>query len=146
MELFKEEIGYFFDQYAARFNDALNNNKLDVQGTINSFTSCFVAASPLGVNCGKNDSEFEKAIPKGYDFYRSIGVTSMEITNREITILDDYHAMVKVFWHSLYHKQTGGTIAIDFAVIYFLQKIKELRIFAYITGDEQKALKEHGLI
>lgn len=146
MDLFKEEISYFFDRYAARFNDVLTNNKLDVQGTLNSFTSCFIEASPLGVNCGKKDSEFEKAIPKGYDFYKRIGMTSMEITNKEITILDEHHAMVKVYWHSLYHQQNNGPIVIDFAVFYLVQKIKELRIFAYITGDEQKVLKGHGLI
>ncbi len=36
---------------------------------------------------------------------------------------------------------------IEFDVFYILQDINnELTIFAYITGDEQGVMKEHGLI
>lgn len=43
----------------------------------------------------------------------------------------------------------NGTQAreIFFAVIYFVQsRENEHKIFAYITGDEQKAFRENGLI
>jgi hypothetical protein len=37
--------------------------------------------------------------------------------------------------------------AIDFEVIYLLQlRDERIKIFAYITGDEQKAFKDAGLL
>jgi hypothetical protein len=41
---------------------------------------------------------------------------------------------------------TNTSVVIDFDTFYFVQRIKNLKIFAYITGDEQKVLKEHGLV
>lgn len=37
--------------------------------------------------------------------------------------------------------------AIEFDVIYFLQRMNNtLKIFSYITGDEELALKQHNMI
>jgi hypothetical protein len=141
-----ESIKNFFFAYEARFNDALSG-KEDVDSVVNSFASCFVEASPAGINCGKNDESFREAIPKGNEFYRTIGTRFMKITSLAITPLDDLHSMVKVQWDSLYQKKNEETVSIKFQVIYFLQsKGNEHKIFLYITGDEQKAFKEHGLI
>jgi hypothetical protein len=141
-----ELIKKFFSGYETRFNDALNG-KEDIEATVNSFTSCFMSASPAGVNCGKNDDSFREAIPKGSAFYKSIGTRAMKINSVEITGLDDLHYMVKVSWDSWYEKKSKEQVSISFDVIYFLQlKDNELKIFLYITGDEQKVLKENGLI
>ncbi|MGZ8517672.1 MAG: hypothetical protein ACXWWD_09995 [Chitinophagaceae bacterium] len=142
----KELIKNFFSRYEARFNDALKG-KEDIDGTVNSFTSCFMNASPAGINCGKNDISFREAIPVGNAFYKSIGTKLMKINRLEITSLDELHFMVKVHWDSLYEKKNSEQVTINFDVIYFLQlKDNEVKIFLYITGDEQKALKESGLI
>ena len=71
----------------------------------------------------------------------------MKISKLDITKLDDLHYMVKVYWNSLYEKKNKKMISIGFDVIYFLRaKENEWKIFLYITGDEQKVLKENGLI
>jgi len=138
----------FFAAYAAGFNKALADApEIDVEATAGAFAGCFIAADPNGVACGKNDEQFRTQIPAGFAFYRSIGTKSMRIASLEVTPLDDYHLMAKVHWEAVYLKPDGGEERIDFDNIYFVQTIGEKpRIFGYITGDEQKLLRERGLI
>ncbi len=138
----------FFAAYAASFNRALDDApEIDVEATAGVFSDCFIAADPNGVSCGKNDEQFRAQIPEGFAFYRSIGTKSMKIASLAVTPLDDYHLMAKVHWVSVYRKKDGGDEQIDFDNIYFVQTIgNKPRIFGYITGDEQKLLRERGLI
>jgi hypothetical protein len=142
----EKNIHQFFAAYEKRFNDAIRG-ELDVEGTANAFAQFFVEASPVGIQGGYNDMEFKKKIPQGMEFYKSIGTRNMEITSEAITPLDDYHYMAKIHWVATYKNKDNTDLSIEFDVIYFLQcRDSELKIFAYITGDEQKVLKEHGLI
>lgn len=136
----------FFREYEASFNKALAG-AIDVEETANSFADCFIGANPFGVLCGKNDDQFRIVIPKGYEFYKSIGTKSMSIDSVKVSFLDEYHSMAKVHWRALYNKRDGNEEIIEFDVIYFVQIISEKpKIFAYITGDEQGVLREKGLI
>lgn len=144
----EKEIANFFAAYEKRFNDGLTG-KVDIEGTMQSFADCFVEASPLGIQCAHNGNDFRNAIPKGYDFYRSIGTQAMTITGRQIKLIDDLHAMVTIHWKSTYQrKQDSSQVVIEFDVHYFTQQQQTggLRIFAFITGDERKVLREHGLV
>ena len=147
MPLPEETIERFFAGYAARFNRALGDAPvMDVEGTAAAFADCFVAANPQGVACGKNDSRFRAAIPQGWEFYRRTGMKSMEITSILVTPLDNMHAMAKVRWDSRYRRGDGRDEQIEFDVIYLVQiRDGTPKIFAYITGDEEKALREKGL-
>lgn len=138
----------FFSDYADRFNRALSDpSDADVEATAGAFTECFIKASPNGVACGRNDVEFLAQIPKGYAFYKSIGTNSMNIVSIAATRFDDYHSHVRVHWRALYAKKDGTEESIEFDVIYLVQmRGEEPRIFGYITGDEQKVLRERGLI
>jgi hypothetical protein len=70
----------------------------------------------------------------------------MKIRSKEISVLDDLHAIVKIFWSSFYrHEQASGEI--PFEVVYLVQcKEGSIKIFAYVSGDEQAAFKEHKLL
>jgi hypothetical protein len=138
----------FFAAYEARFNTALGETPaVDVEGMAAAFTECFIEVSPRGVTCGKNDEHFRVQIPKGLEFYRSIGTKSMQIASLTVTALDDDHALAKVHWEARYQKQDGNEELVAFEVIYLVQIINEQpKIFGYITGDEQQLLKEKGLI
>ena len=142
-----KHIEEFFRTYEENFNDALSGN-VDNIGEIlsGSFSDCFIESSPAGVNCGKNDAQFINVIKQGILFYKTIGSESMHVTDTDITLLDQMHAMCKVSWKYSYKKDAHqGTI--DFFVIYFLRFTgNEVKIFAYIAGDEQKALREAGLV
>lgn len=143
----QNEINRFFDAYAKRFNQALAGKEVDVDATVSAFSECFIEASPLGIVLGKNDESFRKAIPKGYDFYKKIGTKAMQIVSKDIQPLDEFHSMVRVHWNALYEQTNGTRKQIAFDVVYLLQHIgTAFKIFAYITGDEQKALQENGLI
>lgn len=142
----KELIHQFFDDYVRRFNDALHTDTPDIEGIAASFASCFVQATPAGVLCSSNDAHFREVLPRGYAFYRSIGTVSMKIGSRIITPIDEHHAMVKIHWQSLYRKQDDSRIEIGFDVHYFVQVLDNaVKIFAYVTGDEQKVFEEKGL-
>jgi hypothetical protein len=138
----------FFAAYESRMNRALADpTEIDIEETAAAFADSFVESSPVGVICGANGDEFRAMIPKGYEFYRSIGTTSMTIRTIDTTRLDEYHLVAKVHWRACYEKKDGAGETIDFDVIYLLRMPDgEPKIFAYITGDEQKVLKEHGLI
>jgi len=148
METTNPKLEQFFAEYEATFNRALGETpEVDIEATAWAFADCFIEASPLGVTCGRNDEQFRAVIPQGYEFYRSIGTKSMKIAFLTVTALDDYHAMAKVHWQALYVKKDGGNLMLDFDVIYLVQTVNgKPKIFAYITGDEQKAYQESGLI
>jgi hypothetical protein len=141
-----QQVNDFFSLYADRFNKALNQGT-DLEGTAQSFSDYFIGANPLGVMGGANNEDFKAALKQGYTFYKNIGIQSMDIVSRETTLLDDFHAMTKVRWKSSYIKKDNAAGSIEFDTIYFTQaKGTEIKIFAYITGDEQAALKANGLI
>jgi hypothetical protein len=142
------KIKEFFSEYEARFNRSLQEPPVvDVNGVVESFAPYFVEASPAGVHGGKNGWLFKMMIPRGFAYYKKIGTKSMKIISLDITQLDDYHAMAKVHWNSRYLNKDGKEVQIEFDNLYFLQVLGDnAKIFAYVTGDEQKILKERGLI
>lgn len=142
-----ERVDTFFEAYASNFNEVLLGAEVNIDKVSQCFSECFIEASPLGVNASKNNEQFKEAIPKGFEFYKRIGITSMQILSKDITALDSQHTMVKVKWQALFKRKddTNGEVAFD--VFYFLQAHDEtFRIFAYITGDEQTVLKQEGLV
>lgn len=142
----EKNIYNFFAAYEKRFNDALKG-EMDVEATANAFAPFFVEASPAGIHGGSNDQEFRKKIPQGMDFYRHIGTNTMEIVAQDVTPLDDLHYMVKIRWKATYKNKDNTDLSIEFDVIYFLQhRENQFKIFAYITGDEDQVMREHGLI
>jgi hypothetical protein len=142
-----DQISAFFDAYATRVNRALAGQKVNPKEVSASFADFFVESSPQGVIGGKNGWMFRRTIPKGFARYRKMGITAMLIQAKDIKPLDDGHAMVTVRWQSVYNRKDGTPASIVFSVTYFLTMVQDsFKIFAYITGDEERVLKEHGLI
>jgi hypothetical protein len=148
MSLQEQTLRDFFAAYEARTNRALQDPpEVDVEATAAAFADCFVEASPKGVQCGQNDDQFREVIPKGFDFYRSIGTKTMKIVSLETTLLDDFHALARVHWEAFYERKDGRQERIEFDVIYLVQRTGDQpRIFAYVTGDEEKLYQEKGLV
>lgn len=143
------DLKSFFDAYAKRSNDALQNPpKEDVDGTVASFAPYLVESSPQGVMGGANNAEFRKMIGQGFAKYRDIGGTAMRVTGVKVTELDDANAMATVDWEFDYKRNKDGkTGTVGFTNRYFLNLAGDTpKIFAYITPDEQQAMKDHGLI
>ena len=143
----KKSIADFFSSYELNFNRGISEGGAAVKDEIgNSFTDCFIESIPSGVMCVKNDNEFMQMVSKGFLFYQGIGSKSMHIVSTEIADLDEMHAMAKIKWRYTALKNKSEVV-IDFENTYFLRvDNKGVRIFGYVAGDEQKALKEKGLI
>jgi len=143
MSRFEPIVNDFFAAYAKRMNDALADPKaLDVAAMRAAFADYFVGADPNGVRGAKNGLLFRLMLPRGVARYRKMGTTAMDIEALTVTALDDFHIMARVGWRASY--RTGQRI--DFTNIYLLQiRDSVAKIFAWITPDEEKALKEAGL-
>lgn len=142
----KENIARFFDDYAKTFNHALHGETVDVDVIAASFAVFFIESNPNKVICTKNDEAFKASILKSFDYYRSIGLQSMKIGSKAITILDDYHAMVKIHWQSLYIKKEGNKMELGFDIHYLVRCANgQVQIFSYTSEDERQFLERHGL-
>jgi hypothetical protein len=139
-------IDSFFETYEKRFTDALESEKVDIEGHAEAFADCVVGANPQGVQCLKNDDGFKANIPTLYKFYKSIGIKSMRLLSKDITVLNEYHSLVKTHWVTQVTKKDNSTIIIEFDNFYLVQVLNDkVKIFAFITDDEQKVLREHGI-
>jgi predicted ester cyclase len=141
-----KRVGEFFERYAERFNRSLAGEKVEAKEVAESFADHFVEASPAGVNGGKNGLLFRMMIPRGFAHYRKIGTTQMKVAALSMEPIDHRHALAKVHWDSRYKKKDGSDDRIEFDVTYLLHfEEGDPKIFAYITGDEERILEEHGL-
>lgn len=140
------DIEQFFRDYVAAFNQALGDTP-DIEAIRTAFMPCFIGAGPAGVMCGQNDGDFLMALDQGYAFYRSIGTRSLTLVGLDLTPIDACHQMARVSYSSEYERQDGDWVTIDFDVTYMLHIEDAVpRIFAWVAGDEQAALREHGLV
>jgi hypothetical protein len=148
MSIPQDEIEKFFAEYERRTNSALTESPVvDIEGVACAFADCFIESSPNGIITGNNNEEFRRQIPKGFEYYRSLETKSMQVQKLDITIIDELHSMAKVYWRAYYVKKDNSEVCINFNVVYFLKSIEgKLKIFCYITGDEEKAYRENGLI
>lgn len=139
-------INVFLSEYETEFNIAFHSDP-DVGTTAKLFAESFVEANPSGITSRRNDDGFRKYIAEKYAFYKDIGLKEMRIVSRDINMLNDMHGVDKVKWKAFYETKEGKKDELEFEVIYFVQVINgDPRIFAYITGDENRVLRERGLI
>lgn len=143
----EQKIRKFFEDYTRRFNDSLAaGGKVDARAVRASFADYFVESSPAGVHGTSNGLLFGLVIPRGFRQYRRMGATGITLTNLKLTYIDDHHYMAQAHWDAGYHKKNGDTRSIGFDVVYFLTLHSGApKIFSYITADEKKVLRAHGI-
>ena len=143
-----QAIREFFNAYAKLFNDALADPpKVDLAAIRRSYSDYFVGTDPNAVRGGKNGLLFRLMLPLGYRRYRKLGCKRMELKSVDVTGLDDFHAMARTHWSSIFRKKDGTIVEIEFDNIYLLHipDGASPKIFAWITPDEQQALRDHGI-
>jgi hypothetical protein AXYL_03602 len=142
----QEALERFFERYERFFMQSLNG-ELNGQEMSELYATEFIAASPLGVLTGKNDENFQNALSNGYEQYRKIGTKGMRIRSVRMQPIDEIHCVADVSWTASYEKPDNQQIDIDFDVYYLMQELNgTLRVFGWISGDEQEALKQYGVI
>jgi hypothetical protein len=145
----KDQALEFFKTYSERSNHALQSPTRDVGHNLgDAFARFFVEAGPKGVVGGANDDFFRRAIPRGFRRYRRLGGKRFVISQVEITELDDVNVLARVDWDFAYERpKDGGKGTIHFQNMYLLNFAEgSPKLFACIAPDEEKAMKEHGLI
>ncbi len=148
MTALEEKAHVLFQDYSRRSNEALRDPaQADIDALASAFADHLVGASPAGVMGAAKDKAFAATLRKGFEAYRAMGGTRFEIVHLVAEPLDDFNAMVRADWEFDYVRprdSAKGTIA--FRNVYFVNFAGgEPKIFAWITPDEQQAMKDHGL-
>ena len=142
----KDTLEKFFQRYERFFMKSLSG-EIDRDEMSELYAPEFIAASPLGVLAGKNDAGFLQALSCGYEQYRKIGTKGMGIRGVEMLQIDELHCVANVAWTASYAAANKQQIDIDFDVHYLMQDLNgKLRIFGWISGNEQELLKQSGVI
>lgn len=140
-------IHALFARYERLFNAALQGDDGNMDEVTTLYATEFIGAAPAGVRAGRNDDAFRQAIAEGYARYRSIGTKSMRIRDIQLTAIDAQHCMARVAWTATYARDDLPETAIDFDVTYFVQTLDGTpKVFGWVTGDEEGALRAHGIL
>lgn len=146
MALNPDDIGQFFSTYAVAFNKALAGEAV-LDRIAGHFTACVIESSINGVTCAHNGPDFLKVLEKGYAHAKDIGTKTMTVTGVDSYPIAVDHSVATVHWRGVYHTKAGRDVIIDFDVHYLLKSESgTLKIFGFIAGDEQSALRHAGLI
>jgi hypothetical protein len=143
-----QRIRDFFLSYGRLMDTGVKSGEVDAKALEACFADYFVGSSPLGVMGGEAGQDFGDMIVAGVDNYRRMGATEFVAEEVAVTPIDALHAMARVFWLFGYKRPSDGkTGTIRFENVYFVSLAGGgPKIFAWITPDEQAALKEHGLM
>ena len=134
-----EAIRKLFAGYEAAFQ------ALDMQKSAGYFADTFISAGPQGA-IAQSKAEFLRMGQQAADFYLHVGQTSSRIIFADETPISGEYSMVRVHWGVTFRKTRDRLI--EFDVTYFVYKsVPEPRIIMFIAHqDEQKAMKELGLL
>ncbi|MGV8839619.1 MAG: hypothetical protein ACWA6X_04880 [Bauldia sp.] len=149
MAIDPDDVKAFFAAYGRRSDAALRQPPVeDIDGVVADFAPFFVGAGPGGVMGGANDATFRTAVAAGFARYRELGGTSFEVIAVVVQPIDDFNVMAKVEWRFSYDRAKERKKGrMDFTNVYFLNAAGgALRIFAYVTPDEEAALRQEGLV
>lgn len=136
-----------FSRYEDFFGRALGGEEIDAEEVAALYASDVIGASPAGVLSAKNDAAFRQALAQGYDRYRAVGTRAMRVRDLRITPVDGLHCLARVGWTATYARDDLPETAVDFEVHYLVQvRDGTARVFGWITGDEEAALRERGIV
>ncbi|WP_337186933.1 nuclear transport factor 2 family protein [Phenylobacterium sp.] len=136
----------FFERYERIFNQALGD-EIGMDEVATLYAPEFIAASPAGVMTGRNDDQLRQAMAQGYARYREIGTKAMRLRDVRLSPMDALHGVAHVAWTATYARKGRPDVAIDFEVHYLVQALDgDLKVFGWVSGDEQALLKQHGVV
>lgn len=144
----QQAVQDFFTHYAQEFNRGLNGAP-DMQALAGLYAEAFVASAPAGVMVGRNDAELARITADGFRRYRDLGMTRMELEGVTVSSIDDLHALARTAWKAVYAVKSAeaGEKVIRFTNVYLvrLDASGALKVFGWITGDEEEAMRAHGI-
>jgi hypothetical protein len=139
-------VRQLFERYERLFNQGLGGDT-DVREVAALYASSFISATPTGVMTGRNNDQLKQMMAQGYARYRAIGMKQMRIRNVRLSPIDEHHCVAHVEWTATYARNDQPDVAIDLEVHYFVRTMHgKSKVFGWVAGDEQAALKEHGIL
>ncbi|MGX5846780.1 nuclear transport factor 2 family protein [Mesorhizobium sp. PL10] len=142
----KADVQKFFKAYEKIYNDAIAD-KVDLNDVADKYSAGFVSVTPAAVMVGENGQQLKTIMKKGFEAYRAIGSKKMTCTDVSVTSIDQDHCVAKVSWSGDYERKDGKPVTIDFAISYLVEKRDgALKVFGWISGDEQAEFRKHGLM
>lgn len=138
----------FMRRYGAITDAGVRTGKVDAAALAAMFADHFVGSGSAGVAGGRADDDLARFIADGIAGYRRMGATGFTVEDVTVAGIDPLHDMARVAWRFDYRRPADGREgSIRFENVYLLTRASgEPRIFAWITADEQAALRAHGLI
>ena len=135
----------FFDRYAEAYNRSLGDH-VDAEGIRSFFAETSLALSTEGGVQPATNAELGPLLEKMYAFYKAVGTKRLDIERIAVDEIAEGHDRVEAFYRAEYDKD-GASLTIPFSVTYLVQRRDDgPRIFAFIAGDEQALMREHGLV
>lgn len=135
-----------FHRYEQMFAQALAG-RVSMDELAALYAPEFIASTPAGVVCGRNDAQLRDRMVEGYAHYRAIGTAAMRIRDLRLSPIDALHCIAHVGWTATYARDDLPETSIDFDVHYLVRLAGgEARVFGWVSGDEQALLRRHGVI
>ena len=139
-----KDIRAFFERYEQTFGRGLLGEDVGAE-VADFFAPEFIASVPAGVYTGHNDNKLRVAMTDGFERYRALATEAMTLGDIRVVPIDDLHALAFVNWTACYRKD-GALTSILFTNCYFLRCDERWRIFGWVAGDEEAALRDHGIV
>ena len=142
-----DEVSGFMAEYAGRMNAGVRDGRVDAPLLAGCFAADFIGASSGGVMAGRNEGLAE-VIAGGTEAYRRMGGLAFVAEHIDTQELAPNSFMTTVSWRFDYRRPADGQLgSITFTNRYLISTAQGGPvIFAWITPDEQAALREHGLV
>ena len=139
-----DDVTSFISDYAEHMNSGVQSGTVDGAFLARCFAEDFIGASPAGVMAARNEGLADILTRS----YRAMGGTAFVAEDIEVEELAPQSYMATVGWRFDYRRPADGEAgAIRFTNHYFVNTSGgDPKIFAWITPDEQAALREHGLV
>ncbi len=141
----RQQLITFFEDFEASLNAAILCDAPGATNAATAFDETFVDGNEAGVECRRNDDRFVEAIIASCETYRRNGIRALRLEGIDSTPIDQDHVMARVHWLAEYRDADGTDVRIPFDTVYFVRITGPMKIFGRITGDEQRALRQHGL-
>ncbi|RWN20266.1 MAG: nuclear transport factor 2 family protein [Mesorhizobium sp.] len=140
----KADVRKFFKVYKKIYNDAIADT-VDLNDVADMYSAGFVSVTSAAVMVGENGEQLKAIMTKGFEAYRALG--SKRMTCKEVSVTPVDQCVAEVNWAGDYERKDGSPVTIDFAVNYLVEKRDgKLKVFGWISGDEQAEFRKHGLL
>lgn len=141
----RKQLISFFEEYEANLNSAILGDAPGAAHAALAFGETFVDANEAGVECRRNDDSFVATIIASCDAYRRNGIRALRLEGIDSTPIDQDYVMARVHWIGEYRHGGDTDLRVPFDVVYLVHIVGPMKIYGRMAGDEQRAMRRHGL-